>query len=307
MHVYSNGKYITGLTFNVEVKDNSSVETPTGKISTNITDEAIGEFTTIIEGVATDAKEVRFIIWSKADKTDATTVSASNAGGGKWTANLNSLLINNEATKFSIEAYMTPASGAEVKIATAELNINAKGYTIMGASSVTVQQMVDYFNASGKTYPSYYSSIEGQPATIEAFAQLVYDVSISEGVKPEVTFTQIMKETGYLQFGGDVQIEQFNFSGLGATGGGVPGESFSSVRIGILAQVQHLVAYAVPNVTEADLKNQPCVDTRFKWVKKGTAPYVVWLGIQENPSGGGWAAADNYGIHLVDMINDMMN
>ena len=43
-----------------------------------------------------------------------------------------------------------------------------------------------------------------------------------------------MKETGWLRFGGDVAIGQFNFGGLGATGGGVAGESFANVAQGCL-------------------------------------------------------------------------
>ena len=43
-----------------------------------------------------------------------------------------------------------------------------------------------------------------------------------EGVRAEVAFAQAMLETGNLQFGGDVKSSQFNFAGLGATGG-VPG------------------------------------------------------------------------------------
>ena len=51
-----------------------------------------------------------------------------------------------------------------------------------------------------------------------------------------------MKETGFLQFGGDVSVEQFNFAGIGTTGGGVPGNSYPDVRTGVRAQIQHLKA-----------------------------------------------------------------
>ena len=37
---------------------------------------------------------------------------------------------------------------------------------------------------------------------------------------------------------------QNNFAGLGATGGGVPGDSYPDVSTGVLAQIQHLVAYS---------------------------------------------------------------
>ncbi len=46
---------------------------------------------------------------------------------------------------------------------------------------------------------------------------------VAEGVRPEVAFVQTMKETGFLQYGGDASVEQFNFAGLGTTGGVCPG------------------------------------------------------------------------------------
>ena len=173
-------------------------------------------------------------------------------------------------------------------------------YPIMGKSDVTVQEMVDYFEQSGEKYPSEELS-EGGADTIETFCQMYYDEAVTEGVRPEVAFAQTMKETGFLQYGGDASIEQFNFAGLGTTGGGVPGNSYPDVRTGIRAQIQHLQAYAT-----ADALNQECVDDRYEYVKKGAAPYVEWLGQQENPEGLGWATGDNYGYDIVNMIEDMV-
>lgn len=172
-------------------------------------------------------------------------------------------------------------------------------YPIMGESAVTVQEMVDYFEESGKEYPSE-ELAKGGADSIETFCQMYYDEALAEGVRPEVAFAQTMKETGFLQYGGDASIEQFNFAGLGTTGGGVPGNSYPDVRTGIRAQVQHLKAYAT-----ADPLEQECVDDRYEYVKKGAAPYVEWLGQQENPEGLGWATGDNYGYDIVRMIEDI--
>lgn len=173
-------------------------------------------------------------------------------------------------------------------------------YPIMGSSDVTVQEMVDYFNASGEAYPAEELS-EGGADSIETFCQMYYDEATAECVRPEVAFAQTMKETGFLQYGGDASIEQFNFAGLGTTGNGVPGNSYPDVQTGIRAQIQHLKAYAT-----SDSLNQDCVDDRYEYVKKGSAPYVQWLGQQENPEGLGWATGDNYGYDIVGMIEDMM-
>ena len=173
-------------------------------------------------------------------------------------------------------------------------------YPIMGSSNITVQEMVDYFNASGEEYPAAKLS-EGGADSIETFCQMYYDEATAEGVRPEVAFAQTMKETGFLQYGGDASIEQFNFAGLGTTGNSVPGNSYPDVQTGIRAQIQHLKAYAT-----ADALNQECVDDRYEYVKKGSAPYVQWLGQQENPEGLGWATGDNYGYDIVGMIEEMM-
>ena len=166
-------------------------------------------------------------------------------------------------------------------------------YEIMGTTSTNISQMVAYYNANN-AYPEFYASSDAP--TIEAFCQIYLEECQAEGLKAEVAFCQAMLETGFLRYGGDVQINQYNFAGLGATGNGAPGNSFGSVREGIRAQVQHLKAYA----STAGL-NQPCVDSRFQYVKRGTAPYVEWLGIQENPYGKGWATAKNYGYNIVNL------
>ena len=187
----------------------------------------------------------------------------------------------------------------ETELQETQALISSGQYPVMGSSDITVQDMVDYFNDSGEEYPSEDLS-EGGAESIEAFCQMYIDEAAAEGVRPEVAFAQTMKETGFLQYGGDAHIEQFNFAGLGTTGNGVPGNSYPDVRTGIRAQIQHLKAYATD-----DALNGACVDDRYVYVKKGSAPYVQWLGQQENPEGLGWATGENYGYDIVDMIKDM--
>ena len=173
-------------------------------------------------------------------------------------------------------------------------------YQITGTSSVTVSQMVKYYNTySSIAYPSA-ALTKGGAADIETFCKIIKEEADAENMKADVVFIQAMLETGYLKFGGNVKISQFNFAGLGATGNGVAGNSFKDVRTGIRAQVQHLKAYA----NKEALKNT-CVDVRFSYVTRGSAPYVEWLGIQENPNGGGWAASKNYGNDLLGLINKL--
>ena len=171
------------------------------------------------------------------------------------------------------------------------------GTPIMGGTNTTVDQMVRRYNATGRAYPSSVYSSKGAP-TIRDFCQIVYEEATAEGVRPEVMFCQAMYETGWLGFGGLVKAEQCNFGGLGATGAGVGGATFSNVREGVRAHVQHLKAYAVPGLKESDLR-YPCVDPRFNLVSKGSAPTLEALN-------GKWAVpGDGYGERIRDMINDL--
>lgn len=68
-------------------------------------------------------------------------------------------------------------------------------------------------------------------------------------VRWDYAFFQMILETNYLKFKnasgqGDVDPKQNNFAGIGTTGGGVPGDSFPDVSTGVLAQIQHLMAYS---------------------------------------------------------------
>ena len=123
---------------------------------------------------------------------------------------------------------------------------------ILGEPQVKKSQLVSDLKAGLKVrnavFPSdvYYAY---GASTVEEFIDRLWEAAVAEGVRPEVIYAQAMVETGYLQFGGDVKIGQCNFCGLGATGQGNPGADFSSygsdaIRIGFLAQAQHLRAYA---------------------------------------------------------------
>ena len=191
------------------------------------------------------------------------------------------------------------------------INTNATGglMQIMGTSQTTVAQMVRYYNFNASGYDTFkgkyngkYNGVlaKGGASTINQFAQIFYEEATAEGVRAEVAFTQCMKETGFLKYGGDVLPNQYNFAGIGATGA-VHGASFSNVRMGIRAQIQHLKAYG----SISSLTN-PCVDPRFNLVKRGSAQYVEWLGIKENPNGYGWATSKSYGHDIVSMVNTLL-
>ena len=75
-------------------------------------------------------------------------------------------------------------------------------------------------------------------------------------IRWDYAFYQMLLETNYLSYKtgsgrwGDVDPKQNNFAGIGTTGGGVPGDSFPDVSSGVLAQMQHLIAYSGERVAK---------------------------------------------------------
>ena len=159
---------------------------------------------------------------------------------------------------------------------------------IMGKSAATAEQMKSYLK---KKNPSV--------------AQAVLDVipfylseGEAEGVRGDIAFAQSCLETGNFTFSGSaVSLKQNNFCGLGVTQRGKTGLSFDTPQLGIRAQVQHLKAYA-----STDKLRNALIDPRFRYVKRGCAPCVEWLGQKENPQGKGWAAGEKYGEKILSIL-----
>lgn len=123
----------------------------------------------------------------------------------------------------------------------------------------------------------------------------------AEGIRGDLAFCQSCLETGNFTFvGSAVTLDQNNFCGLGVTSNGMKGNSFATPQLGIRAQIQHLKAYA-----NTDPLTYAQIDPRFHYVTRGCAPYLQWLGIQENPLGYGWAGGADYGDHIMRIYNSI--
>ena len=159
-------------------------------------------------------------------------------------------------------------------------------YPIMGPSNVSIGQLMNYYKNNAK-YPSFYAEAGSDAPTLDDFCRIYIEECAAENVRVEVAFCQAMNETGFLKFGGAVDIAAYNFAGIGAVDS-APGQFnwFPDVRTGVRAQVQHLKAYA----STANLNNA-CVDPRFHLVSRGCAPYVEDLG-------GRWASGSEYGYKI---------
>lgn len=94
-------------------------------------------------------------------------------------------------------------------------------------------------------------------------------------VRWDYAFFQMLLETNFLTYRrgdgrwGDVDPRQNNFAGIGTTGGGVPGDSYPDIKTGVLAQIQHLVAYsgeklAQPVAPRTQLKQDDIVEVSLR-------------------------------------------
>lgn len=159
----------------------------------------------------------------------------------------------------------------------------------MGPQEVGPAQLASWFRATGRQARIAVS--------VDELAWLFVSEGAAEGVRGDIAFAQSVLETGYFTFPehGQVRPSDHNYAGIGAVDGGNNPARFSSPREGVRAQVQHLRAYADPNVTRANLAH-PCMDPRFDLVQpKGRARYWESLG------GGNWATDPAYASKIMQL------
>lgn len=168
------------------------------------------------------------------------------------------------------------------------------GTLFMGPSEHSEAEVISAFKSAlasrGKSFPSDVYATRGA-ATAEEFVGCIFRAASAEGVRADVMYAQAMLETNYLSFGADVKPEQCNFCGLGATGNGEPGASFTTVYEGFLAQAQHLRAYSGKAPLSAQI-----VDPRYGTWLFGRATTVEELS-------GTWAMDSRYGESILSILH----
>ena len=103
-------------------------------------------------------------------------------------------------------------------------------HPVMGEGSFRKERMVQAIKKNNSNLSDWY---------VDNFVNCILKEAKYEGINHDVLYGLMMLETGFLKFGGDVKVNQNNFGGLGATGNGNPGLSFSTVEIGVRAVTQH--------------------------------------------------------------------
>ena len=188
------------------------------------------------------------------------------------------------------------------RMAKAEADYLIKKYLGSAASEDTgdLTMIVDNPVATAEQCQAYIKRVNPSVAqSVIDMIPLYFSEGKALGIRGDVAFAQSCLETGNFTFvDSAVTLDQNNFCGMGVTSTGMKGNSFQTPQLGIRAQMQHLFAYA----SRGQLPNE-CVDPRFKYVTRGCAPYVEWLGQKENPQGLGWASGANYGPKIMNIIS----
>jgi len=161
---------------------------------------------------------------------------------------------------------------------------------IAGSAVATAAQMRAYIQRINPNAPD--------------LADLFISEGMAEGIRGDIAFAQSCLETGNFQFigGTAVTLCQNNFCGMGVVQLGVKGNSYATPRDGIRAQIQHLKAYANDLPLVNPLVTPTVGEARFRFVQRGVAPFVEWLGQQENPQGRGWATGAGYGEKILRIL-----
>ena len=242
--------------------------------------------------------KVEFAVWYR-NLPQAQTlqwVQASNLGNNKWGANIDVRKFGSYLGVYDVEVYAYDGVGNKECVGKTAVDVqyhDPSQYDIKGVSSVTAQQLYNYYvkKVGAASYPYDYTGIN-----LLQFCELYVQDAQRYGIKPEVAFAQMVHETNFLKFTGDVKVGQFNFAGLGATGGGNPGNSFATVQEGIRAHIQHLYCYACKDAVPY---GDQIVDPRWNYVTRGSAPTVELLSLR-------WATSVAYGEKVMGHVNGIL-
>ena len=125
-------------------------------------------------------------------------------------------------------------------------------------------------------------------------------VGATYGIRGDVAICQAIIETGWFKFDGGTAVtpDQYNYCGMGVTSKGMKGNSFNSIKEGVTAHIQHLLAYANKDALP---KGKKLVDPRFKYVTRGSAG-DAWEGLSMK-----WAMNANYGKDILRIYTSLLD
>jgi hypothetical protein len=187
----------------------------------------------------------------------------------------------------SVDSPTSPASSQ----GTTALVLTGGQTPLTGVWSGTAEQLASYL-LSENPWPFFTVS----PL---ALAKLYVAYCAEAGLRADLLWAQMIHETGYGSYGGDVSPEQNNYAGIGATGAGAAGAYFLTPDAGVLAHVAHMVAYVYDSspVPWASAYTDP----RFDSVSpRGAASVLADLN-------GRWAVPGTYYGQAVEAVAQAIN
>lgn len=304
-HNYTGGGYIIHV-YGIDMNNkwtflgNTSVSVVTSPMTASLINASVAQniITVTVDGITAPngISSISVPTWSDAGgQDDIKWYTAAKQSNGSYLVNIDAKNHKGDSGIYSIHVYGVETDGRLVLLGTTSVSVIYVETPIMGATTVTVAQLINYYKSTGCVYPQIYSNMG---VNLETFVNMYIQECNAEGVRAEVAFAQAMLETGNLQFGGDVKPGQFNFAGLGATGG-VPGYDFAVVygsnstglQTGIRGHVQHLKCYASNQAL-----NQTKVDPRWNDSLRLKSRSVEGLS-------GTWAADTTYATKIKVIMN----
>jgi len=162
--------------------------------------------------------------------------------------------------------------------------LQGKETPIIGEARATAQQLSGFVRSINPDFPL-------------ELVHLYLDIGKRYGIRGDIAFAQMLKETNYFRFGGNVKKEQNNFAGIGAIKDGVSGAFFQTMKEGVTAHIQHLYAYGT---TKSLPQGETLVDPRFRLVSRGSA--LTWEALN-----GKWAIPGTaYGQDIISIFNKIL-
>ncbi len=169
--------------------------------------------------------------------------------------------------------------------------------SVVGVFTGTAQDLIDYF----ARFPRHRGV-----ATDLNRAKRIAPFYIKWGnvfnLRADIAWCQMCKETGFLTYLGDVKPDQNNFAGIGAVGGGAPGNRFATEELGVIAQISHLAWYYF-----RDHVNEYC-SMRYDPRHFGHSHYMFNGNTKITRMNGSWAVPGRtYGQEIGAMANEILS
>jgi N-acetylmuramoyl-L-alanine amidase/PKD repeat protein len=270
--IASPGGPYTGITGKEITFDGSGSSDPDGSIVEYIWDFGDGSTGSEIKPVHTYAKAGQYTVTLKV-KDDKSALSAE------------------VTTTAIIEDETAEQQGNEDEDNVAsQFETVSNSTSIIGYIDLTVDDLVRIFENRNSTKVEWARRI----------APLYIEYGKLFNIRADIAWAMMCHETGFLEFTGDVKLDQNNFCGMGATGGGVPGDSFATEELGIIAHYAHLAWYYYPTHINEYCNKQ--YDPRHFGDSHSRYTGDTTLGFLN----GRWAPGSNYTDKIILFANEVI-